>query len=240
MSLLTLLLAACAAHAPVDAPAPAPAPAAAPAAPPAGKPGINDNFLDPSMKVDEWVQRFEAESREVAARRAEVLAALALQPGEEVADVGAGTGLYTGAFAEAVGAEGLVYAVDVSPAFLARLRDRAATDPAWSTVRVVEATADSSQLAPGSVDAVFVCDTYHHFERPAETLASLFAALRPGGRLYVLDFERIEGTSTPWVLEHVRAGQDGFAAEIEAAGFTGRTALEAGLTENYLLRFTRP
>ncbi|MCA9495249.1 MAG: hypothetical protein KC621_35215, partial [Myxococcales bacterium] len=84
------------------------------------------------------------------------------------------------------------------------------------------------------------CDTYHHFEQPEPTLASLFAALRPGGHLYVLDFERVEGTSKEWTLKHVRAGKDVFAAEIEAAGFTERTELEVGLEENYLLRFTRP
>ncbi|MCA9492211.1 MAG: class I SAM-dependent methyltransferase, partial [Myxococcales bacterium] len=159
MSTLLLLLAACASHAPV-----APEPAAAlvepvPAPPP--EPGINDNFLDPNMDVEQWVERFGAESREVVARQPEIMAAMALSPGAAVADIGAGTGLYTAAFAEAVGPEGQVYAVDISPVFLERLRGMAADD-SWSQVRVVEATATSSELDAGSIDAAFVCDTYHH------------------------------------------------------------------------------
>jgi predicted methyltransferase len=229
-----LSLVACAPHPAPSAPAPA-----TPVATTAVKPGINDNFLDPSLEVGTWVERFQAESREVASHRAQVVAALALAPGDDVADVGAGTGLYTGAFAEAVGPEGAVYAVDLSPVFLEHLRALAA-GAGWSSVRVVEATATSSQLEPGSIDLAFVCDTYHHFEQPGPTLASLFTALRPGGRLVVLDFERVEGVSTPWVLEHVRAGKDVVTAEIEAAGFTERTELEVGLTENYLLQFVRP
>lgn len=239
MSTLLLLLAACGAPPPVPPATPTPVAAPAPVAAPTAKPGLNDPFLDPAMDVDAWVERFQAESREVAARRSEILAALALPPGAAVADVGAGTGLYTGAFVQAVGPEGKVYAVEISPVFLERLRGLAA-DPAWSTVEVVQATGTSSSLPPGSIDAAFVCDTYHHFEQPGPTLASLFAALRPGGHLYVLDFERVEGTSSAWVLDHVRAGKEVFAAEIEAAGFTGRAELEAGLRENYLLRFTRP
>jgi SAM-dependent methyltransferase len=139
--------------------------------------------------------------------------------------------------------EGRVYAVDISPAFLEHLRGMASAE-GWPEVQVQvqvgEATATSSQLAPGSIDAAVVCDTYHHFEEPGPTLASLFEALRPGGQLYVLDFKRVEGESSEWTLGHVRAGKDVFAAEIEDAGFTERTELDAGLVENYLLRFTRP
>ncbi|MCB9688397.1 MAG: methyltransferase domain-containing protein [Alphaproteobacteria bacterium] len=237
MSALLLLALGCAHRAPV---APEPAPPVEAAAPaPVSEPGINDNFLDPNMDPTVWVERFQAESREVVAHQPEILAALSLTPGAAVADIGAGTGLYTSAFAEAVGPEGRVYAVDISPVFLERLRGMAA-DRGWSQVSVVEAGADSSRLEPGSIDVAFVCDTYHHFEQPEPTLASLFAALRPGGHLYVLDFERIEGTSKEWTLNHVRAGKDVFATEIEAAGFTTRTDLDVGLEENYLLRFTRP
>jgi predicted methyltransferase len=63
------------------------------------RPGINDNFLDPNLDPDEWLQRFEVESREVFAARDEVMAALALEPGMHVADVGAGTGFYAATFA---------------------------------------------------------------------------------------------------------------------------------------------
>src|SRR5690606_28394541 len=97
-----------------------------------------------------------------------------------------------------------------------------------------------SRLPKASIDVIFVCDTYHHFSHPESTLASLHRALRPGGRLVVVDFERIPGVSREWLLDHVRAGKEVFRAEIEAAGFVLDREVEiAGLEENYCLTFTR-
>ena len=81
------------------------------------KPGINDRFLDPQLDVSEWIGRFEIESREVYAARERVLSICAIKPGDTVADIGAGTGFYSRLFSAAVGEQGSVYAVDVSPKF---------------------------------------------------------------------------------------------------------------------------
>ena len=61
---------------------------------------------------------------------------------------------------------------------------------------------------------------YHHLEKPEKTLASIHQALRPGGRLVVIEFDRVEGKSSAFVLKHVRASQAVFRKEIEAAGFS--------------------
>ena len=74
------------------------------------KPGINENFLREGA-VEQYTQRFETESREIFSRRKEIVAALGLEPGMEVADIGAGTGLFTRPFAVAVGNQGRVIAV---------------------------------------------------------------------------------------------------------------------------------
>jgi len=203
-------------------------------------PGCNETFLDPELDVDEFVERFEGESREIATSRDALVAALALRPGEDVADVGAGTGLFLEPLHEAVGPDGTLYAVDLSPVFVEHLEQRA-REEGLERVQVKQCDERSADLPPASVDAVFVCDTYHHFEYPRSTLASLRAALRPGGRLVVVDFERIPGTSREWLLDHVRAGKDVFRAEIEAAGFLFEEELDVeGLEENYVLRFRRP
>ena len=244
LSLLSLLsfLVACASEPPA-APA-TPAASAAPAAQAApaegAKPEINADFRKPDLDVASWVERFEGESREIAAHRDQLAAALMLKPGEAVADIGAGTGLFEEPFAKAVGASGSVYAVDISPAFLEHLRKRAA-DAGWTQVKVVACDDRSTNLAPASVDAAFLCDTYHHFEHPADTLASLLRAMKPGGRLVVVDFEREPGKSRDWVLDHVRCGKQRVREEIEKAGFrfVGETNV-AGLTENYVLGFTVP
>ena len=67
------------------------------------RPGINDNFLRADLKIDEWLGRFEIESREVFAAREEVLSAMGIERGMHVADIGAGTGFYTRMFSQAVG-----------------------------------------------------------------------------------------------------------------------------------------
>src|SRR5262249_51453577 len=80
------------------------------------RPGINKPFENPDLK--EFIQKFEGESREIAAHAREIVAACKLKPGMTVADVGAGTGLFTRKFAAAVGEKGKVFAVDIAPTFL--------------------------------------------------------------------------------------------------------------------------
>ncbi len=203
-------------------------------------PGINDSFLDPEINVEEWIARFEVESREVFAARDKVLSALSLAEGNDVADIGAGTGLYTALFAQAVGPEGTVYAVDIAAPFLEHINQRT-TEAGLENVTCVLGTDRAVRLPADSVDLVFICDTYHHFEFPQATLRSIRHALRPGGRLVLIDFERIEGVSRDWVIGHVRDGKHGFRGEIEAAGFTfvEEVAIEE-FVENYCLVFSLP
>ncbi len=88
------------------------------------------------------------------------------------------------------------------------------------------------------MDLAFICDVYHHFEYPHSSLASLHRALRPGGELVLVEFKRVPGQSSDWVLNHVRAGQEVFTAEIEAAGFKKAQEINL-LKENYILRFRK-
>lgn len=202
--------------------------------------GINANFLSEDLDVNEYVERFEGESREIFAERQTIVEALALSNGSRIADIGAGTGFFTALFAGEVGDDGTVYAVEISPNFLEHLRERFAAEES-TPVRVVEGTRSSVELPPSSVDLAFICDVYHHFESPQDSLASLHSAIRSGGSLVLIDFERIPGKSPEWIFEHVRAGKEVFRAEIEAAGFvfTEEIQLE-GLKNNYILRFERP
>ena len=203
------------------------------------KPGINEKFLDPNLQVSEWLNRFEVESREVFDAREAVLAACNLKPGMRIADVGAGTGLYTRLFSGSVGADGWVYAVDINARFLEHIQARAKEEN-QGNITTVLSPQDSISLPASSVDRVFICDTYHHFEFPQHTMASIAAALKPGGELIVVDFERIEGKSSDWTMGHVRAGKEVFCKEIEAAGLEFVEQVEVkGLVDNYCLRFKK-
>lgn len=202
------------------------------------KPGINDDYTSPSLDVDKMVARFEAESREIFARRTAIARAVGLAPGMAVADVGAGTGVFTDFFAKDVGADGRVYAVELAPKFVSLLRERAAAR-GLPQVTAVQCTDRSTELEPGCVDVAFLCDTYHHFEYPRATVGSIHRALRPGGKLVVVDFERIPGVSRQWTLDHVRIGKQEVIAELQSFGFRLLEECDVGLKENYFLRFER-
>lgn len=199
-------------------------------------PGINDAFETPD--VEAFTQRFEVESREVFARRHAIVAACQIEPGQTIADVGAGTGLFTRLFSDAVGKQGRVIAVDISQKFLDLIQANS-RERSQSNVETVLAAADSVRLPADSIDLAFICDTYHHFEFPQKTMASLHRALKPGGRVVLIDFHRIPGTSSDWVLGHVRAGQEVFEAEILQTGFRKVREETDLLRENYFVVFEK-
>ena len=203
------------------------------------KPGINEKFLDPELKVDDWLKRFEVESREVFHEKEAVLKACGIKKGMVVADIGAGTGLYSRLFAEAVGPEGWVAAVDISGPFLKHIVARAEQE-GQKNITAILSPENSVSLPSNSVDVAFICDTYHHFEFPRGTMESLLGSLKPGGTVVVIDFERIEGVSRKWLLGHVRAGKEVFRKEIEDAVLTFVEELKIdGFKENYFLRFRK-
>ncbi|MCC6421520.1 MAG: class I SAM-dependent methyltransferase [Gemmataceae bacterium] len=199
------------------------------------RPGINKQFENPNVK--EYLGKFEVESREVFAKRKEIVAACKLKPGMTVADIGAGTGLFAQPFAQAVGPKGKVYAVDIARQFVTHIEKTAQKQGLKNVVGVV-CTPTSAELPPASVDLAFICDVYHHFEFPVKTMASIHRALKPGGRLVLIDFKRIKGVTREWIMNHVRAGQEVFAREVTESGFR-QVGEEKLLKENYFLHFER-
>lgn len=199
------------------------------------RPGINDYYMDPDFET--WVSRFESPGREVYDQRYKILAALDIKPGMAIADIGAGTGLYTLLFADKVGSDGLVYAVDISKVFMENVARRV-QHQGLKNVRTIVSTHRDTLLAASSIDLAFLSDTYHHFEYPQDMLASIHKALKPGGTLAVIDFRKQAGVSSGWVMGHVRANRELVTKEIEAAGFefSGR---EDWLQTNYFLRFRK-
>lgn len=198
-------------------------------------PGINRHYENPDFA--QWRSTFEQPGREVYAKRLEILAASAVRSGMAVADIGAGSGLFTLLFAREVGERGRVYAVDIAPEFVAGITARAQAEGFGHVVGVVSEQR-TTRLAPNSIDLAFVCDTYHHFEYPQAMLASIHQALRPGGRLIIIDFRREAGFSSPWVMGHVRAGETQVMDEVGAAGFTLSDRPDF-LRINYFLTFTK-
>ena len=201
--------------------------------------GINDSYLAPDIKVAEWVQRFEGESREVFAYRREIAAALDLKPGQGVADVGAGTGLYVPFLAARVGQSGKVYAVDISRPFVDYVAKQA-REAGLSQVTTVLGNERSVELPANSVDMIFTSDAYHHFVHYRDMLASMRMALRPGGQLIVVDYDIEAQGLDPSVVEHVGKKKSEFRQQIEAAGFEFVQDMTLpGMKTNFIYRFDK-
>lgn len=117
----------------------------------------------------------------------DILACLGLQPRSTVADIGAGTGYFALPMAAAVGAAGRVFAVDVSPEMLARLREKLA-EAGLANVVCVEAEASATTLPALSCDCVFLANVWHEFDDHSAVLAEAHRILSPSGRIAILDW----------------------------------------------------
>jgi len=135
----------------------------------------------------------------------ELVTLLNLAPGMRVADVGAGFGAWTVRLARVVGPSGHVYATDVGSTQLAALRDYMKRE-GLTNVTVLEGAADSTNLAALCCDAILIRDAYHHLTAPEKILASIATALKPGGRLAVIDFPPRPNSEVPAGVPANRGG----------------------------------
>ena len=199
------------------------------------RPGINRHFVDPNWQ--RWVNTFERPGREVYDQRHAIVAASKARPGMTVADIGAGTGLFTRLFAPAVEPGGTVYAIDIASSFIDNIL-RTCREQGLSNVTGIVNTPADIGLPADSIDLAFITDTYHHFEYPQQTLASIHQALRSEGRVIIIDFRRDPRISTNWVMGHVRGNKAQVIQELQAAGF--RLVDDKPLMRtNYFLEFVK-
>jgi len=200
---------------------------------------MNKKFSDPNANIQEFVERFENEARDVYAKRQDITRAVGLRPGDAVADIGAGTGLFTQSFAEQVGPKGTVYAVDIGPAFLKHIAEQAEKCGHEGVITTVLSTQDSAMSPSNAISVAFICDTYHHFEHPEKMLATIHRALRPGGRLIIIDFD-LRKDSSDFVKQRARAPKEVYYGEITAAGFKQiDTKNVPTIKDNFYVEFQR-
>jgi SAM-dependent methyltransferase len=160
-----------------------------------------------------WLERPERETEE---RPAEVIAALGLRGGETVADLGTGSGYFAFRIAPRVGPTGKVLAVDVSDAMLEIVRRRALTNGVSNVVAVLATDRDPG-LAPGSVDVVLMVDVYHELYWPYEVMTAVRRALKPGGRLVLVEYRK-EDPRVP-IKEVHKMSERQIRREMTAVGF---------------------
>jgi precorrin-6B methylase 2 len=173
------------------------------------------------MSGADWLVRPEREAEEQPEK---ALDALNIKPGMVVADIGAGVGYMSLRVARRVGPSGKVYANDLQPAMLDRLRQNAAKAGIANVVTIVGDVADP-KLPPNTMDLVLLVDVYHEFSQPQQMLRKIRETLKPKGRLVLLEY-RAEDPNVPILAEHKMTVAQ-VKAEIEAEGFVLQPVIEA-------------
>ncbi|MGE3513031.1 MAG: class I SAM-dependent methyltransferase [Vicinamibacterales bacterium] len=181
----------------------------------------------------DWLDR---EERDIEEAPDKALAALDLKPGMTVADIGAGSGYMTVRLARLVGPEGKVYAADIQPQMIELLTKRLDREKVTNVIPVLGAI-DDPRLPAESIDLMLLVDVYHEFSEPVKMLNGMRTALKPGGRLVLLEYRK-EDPTVPIRFEHKMTVAEA-KMEIEAAGFT-LSKVDGRLPRQHILIFTKP
>jgi arsenite methyltransferase len=176
----------------------------------------------------EYAKVLDDPSRDEWQKPHDVVMALDLKPTDAIADIGAGTGYFARRFAHHAGK---VYAVDIDEKLLA-----IAKKDAPANLETVLAAPDDPRLPPASVDIVFFCDVLHHIENRAAYYPRLARALKPGGRIVVVDFHKKELPVGP--PPSMKLSGDEVISEFRNAGFTLARRLDS-LPYQYVLFFEK-
>jgi ubiquinone/menaquinone biosynthesis C-methylase UbiE len=176
-------------------------------------------------------ERIEEEAPDAAVR------ALKIPAGASVADIGAGSGYMTVRLAVQVGPSGRVFANDVQPQMIEILRRRLAAQHI-ANVTLVQGTIDDPKLPAASVDLAVMVDVYHELSQPQAMLRKLRDALRPGGRLALVEYRK-EDASIPIKFEHKMSVREA-TMEVEAEGFTLSEVDESLPRQHVLIFSARP
>jgi ubiquinone/menaquinone biosynthesis C-methylase UbiE len=179
-----------------------------------------------------WLDRPERIEEE---RPDTAIAVLKIRQGAVVADIGAGSGYFTTRLARRVGPAGKVYAVDIQPAMLQLLAARVKSDR-LTNVAIVEGAADDPRLPAAALDLELLVDVYHEFSSPQTQLRHLRDALKPDGRLVLLEYRK-EDPSIPIREDHKMSVAEA-RLEVEAEGFK-LSQVDESLPRQHILIFTK-
>ncbi len=185
-------------------------------------------------KLKQWA--YEGVNREQWQQPEKVIATLKLRPGDQVADLGAGSGYFTFKLAKAVRPAGKVYAVDIDREMIDQIAQRAQKESAQN-IETVVAQADNPLLPKTGVDLIFTVNTYHHIDERVAYFKNLQKYLRPGGRIAVIDYDRrawFEG-----LLRHYTPTEF-IKREMEQAGYALQQELDFLDRQSFLIFVVKP
>jgi precorrin-6B methylase 2 len=188
-----------------------------------------------SKPAEEWIKTLDGPARVAALKIDQVVAAMKLQPGQVVADIGAGPGLFEVPLARAVGPRGRVYAEDIDAGFFPEIRRRTAEAHVTNVETVLGQYTDP--VLPGkNVDVALFHDVIHHVEKRAEYIKTLTPYLARGGRIVVVDYEPGRGPHPG--QPDLEVSREQLADWMRAAGFAQVEDVKL-FADKYVLVFAR-
>jgi ubiquinone/menaquinone biosynthesis C-methylase UbiE len=165
--------------------------------------------------------------------------ALALKPGNSVADVGTGVGFMLPYLSHAVGEKGQVYAEDITNDFLDKAKSRAQMS-LLKNITFILGNEHDPKLPADTLDGVLVLDAYHHFDYPQDMLGHIRDSLLSDGRFVIADYyKRPDAMPGGRAMEHIRLDEDGVIKEVEANGFRAVSKQEIVPKSQYLVVFVK-
>src|SRR5262245_32752178 len=192
---------------------------------------------DSMPNVMEYLDRLERPERDQDQKPAQVVEALVLKPGMSVADLGAGSGYFTRRFVEAVTETGKVYVIDIEPQALKYVEDSLEHLHRPYTAEFILARTDNPKIPTESVDLIFICNTYHHLDDRPTYFRNIRSALKPIGRIAIVDFYHDERSGDLGFSKRHLVPRDKVLEEMTEAGYK-LTKEHTFLPKQYFLEFT--
>jgi predicted methyltransferase len=206
--------------------------------------GAGSTSLSTALAVSNPSQESErSRRRDEWQRPGEVMDAMGVKPGHRVADIGSGFGYFTFRLAARVGAQGKVYAVDIDQEAVNKVRQRKEREKLEQVEPILGESADPH--LPNDLDAVLIVDSYHEFREYDQTMRAVFRALKPGGRLVIIDGEAPRGRPRTEYHRLHRIPAELVREEVARQGFVFKESLPGFYDAEYdkkmyFLIFERP
>ena len=180
----------------------------------------NEEYRTPAQRT-KAASEMDPPMRGFIQRSSALVDSLDLHAGETIADVGTGVGHLVPYILTKIGRNGTIFAVDIYPEFIDKVRERIATQ-GWQNVHPVLGTERDPKLPANRLDGAILLDTYHHLDYPEATMQGVRRALKSGGRLFIIDYYRNRpnpAASPDEVRRHIRLDRDDVVREVETQGF---------------------
>jgi len=185
----------------------------------------------PRPPAPDYIRMLEGERRVSGLQVDRVVQSLGIKPGQRIADIGSGSGLFTRPLAVATGPQGVVYAIDIDPELLRHV-EKSAQEKSIANIRTVLAAADDPKI-PEPVDLIVIIDTLHHIANQPVYLPGLRKYLRPGGRVAIIDFSK----TWPEGHESMKYSVETLAGWMKNGGYTQTDTFDF-LTNDFFAVFT--